>query len=54
MLYVGFDRIPRSDVAQCDAALLNGSGRKLSHGAPPSRMMPNGCVGSPAIVSLRS
>jgi hypothetical protein len=46
--------IPRSDVAYRDAAVLNGSDRIHSHGAPPSRMTPNGCLGSPAIVSLRS
>jgi hypothetical protein len=28
-------------VAQCDAAVLNGSDRILSHGAPQSRMTPN-------------
>jgi hypothetical protein len=28
-------RIPRSDVAHHDAAVLNGSNRMLSHGAPP-------------------
>jgi hypothetical protein len=47
-------RIPRSDVAHCDAAVLNGSDRILSHGAPPWRMTPNRCLGNPAIVSLRS
>jgi len=47
-------RIPRSDVAHCDAAALNGSDRILSHGAPPWRMTPNGCLGNPAIVSLPS
>jgi hypothetical protein len=35
MLNVGLDRIPRSDVAHCDAAVLNRSDRILSHGAPP-------------------
>ena len=44
--------IPGSDMAQCDAAGVNGSNRILSHGAPPSRMMPNGCLGSPVIVLL--
>ena len=44
--------IPGSDMAQCDAAGVNGSNRILSHGAPLSRMMPNGCLGSPAIVLL--
>ena len=47
-------RIPRSDVAQRDAAVWNGSDRILSHGAPPWRMTPNGCLGNPAIVSLPS
>jgi hypothetical protein len=46
--------VPRSDVAHRDAAVLNGSDRILSHGAQPWRMTPNGCLGSPAIVSLRS
>ena len=54
MLYVGFDRIPRSDVAHRDAAVLNGSERILSRGAPPRRMTPDWCLGSPAIVLLRS
>ncbi len=44
--------IPRSDMAQCDAAGVNGSNRILSHGAPRLRMMPNGCLGSPVIVLL--
>ncbi len=39
-------------MAQCDAAGVNGSNRIRSHGAPPLRMMPNGCLGSPAIVLL--
>jgi hypothetical protein len=43
-----------SDVAQWEAAVLNGSDRILSHGAPKLRMTPNGCPASPAIVSLRS
>jgi hypothetical protein len=47
-------RIPRSDVAQYDAAVLNGSDRILSRGAPPWRMTPNGCLGNPAILSLPS
>jgi hypothetical protein len=47
-------RIPRSDVAHRVAAVLNGSDRIPSHGAPPRRMTPKGCLGSPAIVSLRS
>jgi hypothetical protein len=46
--------IPRSDVAHYGAAVLNGTDRKLSHGAPPWRMTPNGCLGNPAIVSLPS
>jgi len=54
MLYVGLDRIPRSDVAQCDAAVLNGSDHILFHGAPKLRMMPNRCLRSPVILSLRS
>ena len=44
--------IPRSDMAHCDAAGVNGSNRILSHGAPLLRMMPNGCLGSPVIVLL--
>src|SRR6516162_11890024 len=39
-------------MAHCDAAGVNGSDRIRSHGAPPSRMMPNGCLGSPVIVLL--
>ena len=41
-----------TDMAQCDAAGVNGSNRILSHGAPQSRMMPNGCLGSPVLVLL--
>jgi hypothetical protein len=47
-------RIPRSDVAQRDAAVWKGSDRIHSPGALPLRMTPKGCLGSPAIVSLRS
>src|SRR5262249_15519210 len=43
-------RIPRSDVAHRDAAVLNGSDRIHSHGAPPRRMTPNGCLGSPVML----
>ncbi len=39
-------------MAQGDAAGVNGSNRILFHGAPPMRMMPNGCLGSPVIVLL--
>jgi hypothetical protein len=39
-------------MAHCDAAGVNGSNRIFSHGAPLSRMMPNGCLGSPVIVLL--
>ena len=41
-----------TDMAQCDAAGVNGSNRILSHGAPQPRMMPNGCLGSPVLVLL--
>src|SRR5207249_11295707 len=44
--------IPGSDMAHCDAAGVNGSNRILSHGAPPRRMMPNGCLESPVLVLL--
>src|SRR5437016_5627542 len=44
--------IPGSDMAHSDAAGVNGSNRIFSHGAPLSRMMPNGCLGSPVIVLL--
>jgi hypothetical protein len=44
----------RVTVAQCDAALLNGSDRITSPGDPPLPMTPNRCLGSLAIVSLRS
>jgi hypothetical protein len=44
----------RVTVAHHDAAVLNGSDRILSHGAPPSGMTPNGYLGRPAIVSLPS
>ena len=37
-------------MAHCDAAGVNGSSRILSHGAPPGRVMPNGCLGSPVLV----
>src|SRR5215831_4876575 len=46
--------IPGSDMAHCDAAGVNGSNRIISHGAPPPRMMPNGCLESPVLVLLRS
>jgi hypothetical protein len=39
-------------MAQGDAAGVKGSNRILSHGAPLSRMMPNGCLGSPGFVLL--
>src|SRR5262249_20923725 len=42
--------IPGSDRAQCDAAGVNGSSRIRFHGAPPGRVMPNGCLGSPVLV----
>ena len=42
--------IPGTDMAQCDAAGVNGSNRIMSHGAPPRRVMPNGCLGSPGLV----
>ena len=41
-----------TDMAQCDAAGVNGSNRILFHGAPRLRMMPNGCLGSPVLVLL--
>ena len=41
-------------MAQCDAAGVNGINRILFRGAPHLRMMPNGCLGSPVIVLLRS
>src|SRR6516165_8972162 len=44
--------IPGSDMAQCDAAGVNGSNRILFHGAPRLRMMPKGCLGSPVLVLL--
>jgi hypothetical protein len=47
-------RITRSDVAHRDAAVLNGSDRIHSHGGPPRRMTPNGCLVGPVIVVLRS
>src|SRR4029450_13614860 len=37
-------------MAQCDAAGVNGSNRIIFHGAPPGRVMPNGCLGSPVLV----
>src|SRR5262249_48827863 len=47
----GTQAAPRgTDLAQCDAAGVKGGNRILSHGAPPRRLMPNGCLGSPAIV----
>jgi hypothetical protein len=39
-------------MAQGDATGVKGSNRILSHGAPPRRMMPNGCLGSPVLVLL--
>src|SRR5262245_53848212 len=44
--------IPGSDLAQCDAAGVKGSNRIISHGAPLSRLMPKGCLGSPVLVLL--
>ena len=41
-----------TDMAQGDAAGVNGGNRILSHGAPLRRLMPNGCLGSPVIVLL--
>jgi hypothetical protein len=41
-----------TDMAQCDAAGVNGSNRILFHGALLLRMMPNGCLGSPVLVLL--
>src|SRR6516225_9830190 len=46
--------IPRSDMAQSDAAGVNGSNRILSHGTPQAWVMPNGCLGSPGFVLLWS
>jgi hypothetical protein len=46
--------IPGSDMAHCDAARVNRNNRVLFHGAPLRRMMPNGCMGSPVLVLLRS
>src|SRR5262245_40234904 len=40
---------PRSGMARCDAAGVNGGSRIISHGTPPWRVMPNGCLGSPAL-----
>src|SRR6516165_5714045 len=37
-------------MAQRDAAGVNGSSRIMLHGAPPGRVMPNGCLGSPVLV----
>src|SRR5947209_3743015 len=42
--------IPGADMAQRDAAGVNGSSRIRFHGAPPGRVMPNGCLGSPVLV----
>ncbi len=39
-------------MAHCDAAGMNGGNRIISHGAPPWRLMPNGWLGNPALVSL--
>ena len=41
-------------MAHYDAAGVNGSNRILFHGTPHLRMMPNGCLGSPVLVLLRS
>src|SRR5262245_32392551 len=41
-------------MAHYAAAGVNGSNRILTHGAPQPRMMPNGCLGSPVLVLLRS
>jgi hypothetical protein len=41
-------------MAHCDAAGANGSNRIRFHGAPKLRMMPNGWLGRPVIVLLRS
>src|SRR5262245_10902361 len=42
--------IPGSDMAHCDAAGVKGRNRIILHGAPPGRVMPNGCLGSPVLV----
>jgi hypothetical protein len=42
----GSGRIPGSDVVHRDAAVLNGSDRRPSDGAPSRRMTPNGSLGS--------
>jgi hypothetical protein len=39
-------------VVHRDAAVLNGSDRIPSHGAPLKRMAPNRWLGSPVIVSV--
>jgi hypothetical protein len=36
-------------MAHHDAVFLNGADRILISGAPPRRMMPNGCMGNPAL-----
>jgi hypothetical protein len=46
--------IPGAAMAHRDAAGGNGSNRIFFHGAPHSRMMPNGCLGSPGFVLLCS
>src|SRR5262245_50951276 len=45
-------RTPRSGMAQGDAAGVNEGSRILPHGAPPGRVMPNGCLGCPVLVLL--
>ena len=45
---------PGSGMAQGDAAGVSGGDRILSPGTPPVRVMPNGCLGSPGLVLLRS
>jgi hypothetical protein len=41
-------------MAHRDAAGVNGGDRMTPHGAPRLGVTPNGWLGSPAIVSLRS
>src|SRR5262245_33954074 len=45
-------RTPGSDMAQRDAAGVNGGDRITSRGAPRPRVMPNGRLGSPVITLL--
>lgn len=46
--------IPRCYMARRNAAGVNGEQPHITHGAPPTRMTPKGCLGSSVLVLLPS